>query len=101
MCATLRLFESKRGGLSYRRREQQQPNIGQNECGIATTNAGCSHREKERRRPGAEVLKRIRNGARDALKIWTRGGWADQQHGHGVRTSSSKKGRVEKRQGNG
>jgi len=43
----------------------------------------------------------IRNGARDALKIWTRGGRGDQQHGHGVRTSSSKKGRVEKRQGNG
>jgi len=56
---------------------------------------------REGRRPGAEVSKMIRNGARDALKIWTRGGWEDQQHGHGVRTSSSKKGRVEKRQGNG
>jgi hypothetical protein len=54
VCATL--FENKRGGLSYRRREQQQPSNGQNECGIATTNAG-----------------------------WTRGGWGDQQHGHGVR----------------
>jgi hypothetical protein len=49
--------ENKRGGLSCRRQEQQQQSTGQNACGIATTNAGCRRRGKERRHQRAEVSK--------------------------------------------
>jgi len=35
----------------------------------STTNAGCSHREKEQRHQRLEVSEMSRNGARNALRI--------------------------------
>jgi len=61
--------ENKRARLSCRRQEQQQQSTGQNTRGIATTNAGCSHRGKEQRHHRVEVSKMNRTGARNALKI--------------------------------
>ena len=61
--------ENKRGGLNCRRQEQQQQSTGQNACSIATTNAGCRRRGKERRHQRVEVSKMKGSGARNALKI--------------------------------
>ena len=62
-------FRKQAGGLNCRRQEQQRQSTGQNACGIATTNAGCRRRGKERRHQRAEVSKMKGSGARNALKI--------------------------------
>jgi hypothetical protein len=62
-------FRKQAGWAKLQRQEQQQQSTGQNECGIATTNAGCRRRDKERRHQRVEVSKMKGSGARNALKI--------------------------------
>ncbi len=48
-------------------------------CGIVITNAGCRRRRKELKRQRVGVSEIKGSGARNALRIWTRGEWGDRR----------------------